>query len=346
MSKIRIGYIGTGSMGSSHVKIFRDHCGDDAQGVALFDPHPPSAEKAKEIIPDAKVFGDADALFASDIDAVCISTPNHTHLDYVTRALDAGKQVFCEKPVAITMEDCRRMIEASQRAKRFVFIGHEFRYSDYFKKIAELVHGGAIGTAQTIWCTECRGPFNEKVNRWIIDGRYSGGAMVDKNGHHFDLMNWWMQSRPTRVVAFGSRKFNHVLNTPDEVIDNATVSYEYENGAVGTLVLSMFAPDRGEDCLKFGIIGDKGLLETQLGDHTITIWPREKGADPIVHTIQADIAGFGSHVGFIEEHTAFIKACRTGKTPPTDVSICADATALSIAAEQSIKESRIIDIKY
>ena len=334
-------------MGTSHVEVFRDHCADDAVGVAVYDPHPPSVEKAKAALPALVVCDCAEDLLDSGIDAVVIATPNCTHLEYTVQALSAGKHVFCEKPVATTVEDCRRMAQLAETSDHVLFIGHEFRHSAYFQKIKRLIDEGALGAPQVVWCHEFRGPFKEKVDRWIIDERRSGGALVDKNGHHFDLMNWWVDSRPRRVSAFGSKRFNNILNTEHEVIDNATVSFEYENGVVGTLVLSMFAPGyRGGDELACGVIGDKGLLETQISRSTITVWPREGEADDKqVYTMESDIAGFGSHVGYIEEHLAFVEACRTGERPLTDVRDCVDATLLAVAAERAIKDRTIVDIE-
>ncbi len=344
---LRIGYIGTGSMGSSHVETIRDHCADQAVGVAAFDPHPPSIEKATALVPALQVHDSAESLLAADIDAVVISTPNVTHLGHTQAALAAGKHVFAEKPVATTVEDCLAMVQLAEQSDRVLFIGHELRYAEYHQKIKDLIDEGVIGTPQMIWCHEFRGPFMEKVDRWIIDERYSGGAMVDKNGHHFDLMNWWIGARPRKVSACGSKKFNHVTGTEHEVLDNASVSFEYDNGVVGALQLCMFAPGyRGGDELKFGIIGDKGLLETQLADSTITVWPRdgEKG-DEQVHQISTESYGFGGHTGFVEEHIAFLEACRTGERPLTDVLACVDATLLAIAAERAIKEQRIVEME-
>jgi predicted dehydrogenase len=344
---MKIGYIGTGSMGSSHVETFRDFCADQATGVGMFDPHAPSAEKAKALVPDMTVYDSAQALLASDIDAVVISTPNFTHLEYTLAALAAGKHVFAEKPVATSVEDCRAMVQAAKDNDRVLFIGHELRYAEYFQKIKDMVDDDIIGTVQIVWCHEYRGPFMEKVNRWIVDGRYSGGAIVDKNGHHFDLMNWWVGSRPKKVSAFGSKKFNTVLDTEDEVLDNASVCYEYENGVVGNLMLSMFAPGwRGGDEVKFGLIGDKGLLETQIANSTITVWPREgEKGDEQIYNISTESHGFGGHTGFVEEHIAFIEACRTGKQPLTDVRECVDATLLAIAAEKAVKQGCVVEVE-
>ena len=343
-TKTKLAYIGSGSMGRSHITTFRDHYGDRAEGVALFDPHGPSIDAAKKLVPDALVFDDTEALLASDVDAIVISTPNYTHADLALAGLAAGKHVFAEKPVATTVADCRRMVDAAERSDHILFIGHELRYSAYFQKVRDLVADGAVGTPQFVWCKEYRGPFMEKVDLWIIDGRRSGGAMVDKNGHHFDLMKWWLDARPTKVAAFGCKKFNNVTNDPDEVIDNAAVSIEFDNGAIGNLNLCMFAPGGGHEGLEMGVIGDGGLLETQLSKDIVNVYPKDKGGE--AHRVYHFAAGKSAgHTGFNEEHEAFLDSVTTGARPLTDVRECADATLLALAAEQSIRENRVVDVE-
>lgn len=184
----------------------------------------------------------------------------------------------------------------------------------------------------------------EKVDRWIIDDRRSGGAMVDKNGHHFDVMKWWLGARPKRVTAFGCKKFNNVTGDPDEVIDNAAVSIEFDNGVVGSLNLCMFAPGGGHEHLKLGVIGDGGLLETQLSKDTVSVYPKDKSGEVnrVYHFAEGKSAG---HSGFVEEHEAFLDSVTKGVRPLSDVRECADATLLAIAAEQSIRENRAVDVE-
>ncbi len=344
--KTRLGYIGVGAMGRSHMGVIRTHFAGEAEGVALFDPHEPSRAAALELLPGAKVYSSAEALIESELDAVVISSPNCTHAEYAVAALAAGRHVFVEKPVATTAEDCCRLVRAADRSRHIVFIGHEMAYSPFCKKTEELLRQGVLGAVQMVWCKEFRPPFLQKVDQWIIDERFSGGAMVDKNCHHFDVMNRWAGSRPKRVAAFGSRRFNKVLGVATEVIDNASVSFEYENGVVGTLQLCMFGPDRDEDCLEMGIIGDKGLMQTQLGQSTITVWPRDchKGFSGDVIELQADPCG--GHAGFIQEHQAFLAAMRNGTRAPSDVRECVYGTLLAIAAEQAIKQGGVVEVPW
>ncbi len=342
--KTRLGYLGVGSMGRVHIDVFARRCAAEAEGIALFDPHEPSRSEALKLLPRARVFDSAQALIESDLDAVVISSPNYTHADYAIAALAAGKHVFAEKPVATTAADCRRMVEAARQSGCILFIAHELPYSAWFLKIRELLERGAIGTPQMVWCQEFRIPFLTKVDQWIIDERLSGGALVEKTCHHFDVMNRWAASRPKRVGAFGSKRFNHVLNIPTEVLDNASVSFEYENGVVGTLQLCMFAPHRGDDNLEMGLIGEEGLLETNC--NRIRVWPRDRAKrQEEVFNLATDDGFGGRHIGLVEEHQAFLAAIRDGTRPPTDVRDSAAGTLLAIAAERAIKQGAVVEVE-
>jgi predicted dehydrogenase len=341
---LRLGFLGTGSMGLSHVQLVRDEF-PDVQLAAVCDTHAPNLAKAIEAAPNAKAYEDPAGLIAADVDAIIISTPGFTHADFTEQCLAAGKHVFAEKPVMTTRDGCHRMLEAAEKhADRVVVINHELRYSKYFQKIKELITAGEVGEVQLVWCKEFRGPFLKKVGDWIQDARYSGGCLVDKNCHHFDLLNWWVGSRPRRVCGFGGNDVVRVVNNDHEVIDHASVSFEYDNGVRGGLLLSMFAPKTGED-LEMGVIGDKGMLQTRIATDAILQWKRgADSAEPIVHRLPARKVGWGSHHGFVEAHDAFFRAVEKGERALTDVRDCTDGTLLAIAAEEAIKSGTVVEV--
>jgi predicted dehydrogenase len=341
---MKIGFLGTGMMGLSHIELIRDEF-PQVELAAICDPHGPYLEKARAAAPAARLCRDANEMCSSDVDAIVISTPGHTHADLTEMCLKAGKHVFAEKPVMTTRAGCRRMVDlASRFENQIVLINHELRYSKFFEKIKDLVAGGEIGEPQLVWCKEFRGPFLKKVNDWIQDSRYSGGCLVDKNCHHFDLMNWWVGSRPKRVCGFGGNDVVHVVKNQYEVIDHASVSFEYENGVRGGLLLCMFSPKTGED-LEMGMIGSEGRLETKMSREEIWHWKRgADSADPIVHHMPSRKVGWHKHHGFVETHAAFFRAIKEGGRPLTDVRDCVGGTLLAIAAEDAIKSGTVVSV--
>lgn len=345
--KLRMGFIGLGAMGSSHLRLFHEDCSRDAIAVAICAGNPDNIARAKKIAPDAELIKNERKLIGADLDAVVISSPNFTHVPLALETLKSGKHLFLEKPVGITPSECSKLLRASQKSDRILMIGHELRYSPYFVKLKKLVDAGAIGRPHMTWCKEFRGPFQPKSRNWIQDRRRSGGCLVDKNCHHFDLMNWWIGDRPRRVVAFGGNAVNRVITGPNQVHDHATVSWEYDNGARGTLHLCLFAHEPPKEDLEMGIVGDAGVLQTNLDRLEILHWQHGKrNGEPRIHKVKAKRGiGWGGHLGFAEMHPAFIKAIRTGRQPLTTVANCIDGTLLAIGAEQSIRTGKITIIK-
>ena len=345
--KVRMGFIGVGAMGYSHLQLFHQECRGQSEAVALCASNPERIQRALEVAPDMALHKKESDLIQSDLDAVVISSPNFTHVPLTLEAMKAGKHVFLEKPVGITAAECRKLLRASQKNDRVLMIGHELRYSAYFAKIKNLIDRGAVGTPHMTWCKEFRGPFQPKSRDWIQDRRKSGGCLVDKNCHHFDLMNWWLDARPKRVSAFGSNAVNRVIPGTNQVHDHATASWEYVNGAKGTLHLSLFAHEPPKETLEMGVVGETGVVQTDLDNLQILHWEngKRKGAPRVIRVKAKRGVGWGGHLGFAEMHPAFIKAVRTGQAPLTSVANTIDGTLLAIAAEESIRKRKIITIQ-
>jgi len=331
-------------MGDWHIRALTQHCSSLFEVTAFCEPHPPFQKRAQKNLPDAVNFDEGAQLAASDlIDAVVISTPNATHKDLVIAALESGKHVFSEKPVATTLDDIDELMRASAASDLIYMIGHELRYGRYYQLVKELIERGEIGEIRSVWCQEFRGPFLKKVDDWMQDERLSGGTITDKNCHHFDLMNWWAGSRPTRVFAIGGKDVVEVIGTDYEIIDNASIVYEYANGVRGTLQLCMFgAPDPGEGDLRMGVIGSKGQMELKVRSRKILVNYRDR-KESLHLTVPDDSEKWPDHDGFVEEHEVFAQAIHSGEAPLTRFKNCADATRIAIAAEMSIKSGSVVE---
>lgn len=344
--KLRIGFIGLGAMGLSHVKAIDRLCRDEVEIAALCGTREANLRAALEIAPSAKTFKDSTPLIHSELDAIFVSTPNFTHAKLAEEILQAGKHLFLEKPCGINRAECLHVLEIANRSDRVLMLGHELRYSPYFQRIKELVDRGEIGKPHMVWTREFRGPFQKKSGDWIQDERLSGGCLVDKNCHHFDLMNWWVGARPQRVSGFGGCALNRVIEGPRQVHDHATVSYEYENGVRGTLQLCMFALDFPSEDLEMGIIGDGGMLVTRISRIEILQWKRGTNQkEPLVHKVNAKHGeGWGNHLGFDEIHEEFVNCILKKREPLTSVRNCIDGTLLAIAAERAIKKGQVVNV--
>jgi myo-inositol 2-dehydrogenase/D-chiro-inositol 1-dehydrogenase len=344
--KLRIGFIGLGAMGLSHARAIHKLCGDKAEITALCGKTDANFLAAKEIAPNSRRFKRPSELIQSPLDAIFVSTPNFTHAKLAEEVLGAGKHLFLEKPCGITRNECYHLLDLANHSDRVFMLGHELRYSPFFQKIKELVDRGEIGNPRMVWTREFRGPFQKKSGDWIQDERLSGGCLVDKNCHHFDLMNWWVGARPQRVSAFGGCAVNRVIEGEYQIHDHATVNFEYENGVRGTLQLCMFALDFPNEDLEMGIIGDAGMLVSRISRIEILQWKHGTNQkEPIVHKINARQGeGWGNHLGFDEIHHEFVSCILEKRQPLTCVRNCIDGTLLAIAAERAIKAGQVVAI--
>jgi predicted dehydrogenase len=379
--KLRIGFLGIGSMGISHVQQWHVKLAARSTCTAICGRNEANLKRALTVAPDAKVFSDEHELIRSPlVDAVAISTPNFTHVPLALETLKAGKHLFLEKPCGITRDECSQLLDAASKTDRVIMIGHELRYSPYFQRIKALVDAGEIGRPRMVWTREFRGPFQPKSQDWIQDARRSGGLLVDKNCHHFDMMNWWCVGKPRRVAAFGRNAVMRVVDPAHQVNDHATVNFEYDNGVLGTLQICLFGRDFPDEELEMGIVGEAGSLQTRIraplpgplpvgrgegdpalagagegnsvaptsSDGTLEILQWKLGTkqkEPIVHRVESKRGeGWGNHLGFDEMHAAFLDAVLDGKRPITTVADCVDATRICIAAEESIKKGSVVEI--
>ncbi|MCK5801832.1 MAG: Gfo/Idh/MocA family oxidoreductase [Lentisphaeria bacterium] len=347
--KIRYGLIGTGAMGRGHIGALA-HI-DDAQIVAMADPHEPSqAEAQKELPEGVVVYEDYREMIAKEeLDAVTVAIPNFRHADIVCDALEAGLHVLGEKPMATTMEDCDRVMKTVAATGKIYQVGLELRYSRLFKKVREIIASGEIGEVRQLWCKEFRGPWGIKVDQWITQKRMSGGTLLEKDCHHFDLFNWFVDKPPIRVCGFGTcdlvhgpERFHGV--TPD-VLDNAQVVIQYEGGAVANLLLCMYC--EGHPGIEVGVIGTQGWLCANHRGANSHLEVKVRGTgetQQIDFTVPSDIRNI-SHSGLVYyEHLDFIECIRAGAQPMNDGRVGWWSTAVCLAAEEAVEKQFVVDV--
>ncbi len=142
-------------------------------------------------------------------DVVIVCTIDCTHADYVCRALEAGADVIVEKPITTTAEALRHVLAAVARTGRTLRVGFNYRYAPRHSRVRELLIAGTIGKVTSVhfeWLLDTvHGA--DYFRRWHREKRNSGGLLVHKAAHHFDLVNWWLGSRPESVAAFGRLAF-------------------------------------------------------------------------------------------------------------------------------------------
>jgi len=159
----------------------------------------------------AACYADYDRMLAEvKPDLVIVVSPEHCHCEHIVKALDAGCDVATEKPLCTTIEAARTIIAAENRNHRKIFMAFNYRHIPLCSKIREMVISGAIGTPVSMdltWYLDYRGHGASYFRRWHRLMRESGGLLITKACHHFDLANWWMNDVPEKVFAYGERRF-------------------------------------------------------------------------------------------------------------------------------------------
>eukprot|EP00850_Spirogloea_muscicola_P007758 SM000040S14770 [mRNA] locus=s40:231936:234720:+ [translate_table: standard] len=212
-------------------------------GSAAEPPPPPPP-------PPAQAFEGHRELLASGLcDAVVVASPNHTHAAVLLDALahPAPHHVLVEKPLCTTVEDCARVVAAAAaRPDVLVQVGLEYRYMPPVARLLAELRAGAAGRVRMVAIREHRFPFLRKVGNWNRFNRNTGGTLVEKCCHFFDLMTLAAGGAlPVRVFASGGQDVNHLDECYDgevpDILDNAYVIVDYANGVRGSLDLCMFA---------------------------------------------------------------------------------------------------------
>ncbi|MEA3550062.1 Gfo/Idh/MocA family oxidoreductase [Pseudarthrobacter sp. C1] len=216
--KARIALIGTGGRSEMYIRAIFDKHADTAELVAFSDVNPGRVEFYQQLIQELGApgpvasFDPADLtafIQANNIDRVIVTTPDYTHADYIVESLRAGADVVVEKPLTIDAEGCRRITQAVHETGRNVVVTFNYRYSPRNSALKEIIQSGVIGKVTSVdfsWVLDTvHGA--DYFRRWHREKKNSGGLLIHKASHHFDLVNWWIDDVPERVFASGGLKF-------------------------------------------------------------------------------------------------------------------------------------------
>lgn len=260
--------IGAGIMGQEHSRITEM----EGRGriTAVYDPNPAGPIAIEKIVkqydPERKlrVYKSLEeAVTDPDTDALLICTPNYTHLEVLRKLVPSGKHILLEKPMATNIKDAMEILQISRDYPAVFQVGLQYRYkANYVEAKNDVLDQHKIGDVKMLFIAERRIPFLDKVGQWNKQSRFSGGTLVEKCCHYFDLFNFFAGSRPRRVISSGSQAVNFkdfsYKGVPSDILDNAFVIVEYESGVRACFNLCMFSPMFFEE---FVVCGDRGQLK-------------------------------------------------------------------------------------
>ena len=337
-----IGIIGCGSRLQGLVNLIPG-IGEEIQITALCDPNPASIEATKkQLAPGAKVYEDYHQLVKDpELDWVFVGSWNCYHRQQVEAAFESGKHVFCEKPLATTLEDCLAMRDAQHKSGCRFVIGFTLRYSPHYRKLKELIESGAVGRIVSM-------EFNEVLHfdhggyihgDWRRLQKNAGSHMLEKCCHDIDLAHWIVGSIPRKVASFGGLDFfkpeniHHVervgpaptgreafsawpypredspFGTNKDIVDNQVVIMEFQSNARAAFHTncSTNLPER-----RMYICGTEGTLRADVLTGKIELTPIGYG----VEVQDIDSGGAGGHGGGDEILGASLADCILKDKPP------------------------------
>ncbi|MBN8216194.1 MAG: Gfo/Idh/MocA family oxidoreductase [Spirochaetes bacterium] len=291
---VRIGIAGCGKIAtSSQIPGFLKS--PNARITALFDTDASRAEALRASkVPEARIFNDFEALIRSgEVDAVTLCTPNFLHHPMTLAALGAGLHVLCEKPMAATLREADEMVAASKRAGRVLQINQSCRYAPVYRRLADLVAQGEIGTVHHIRCMRSGGSSPDvgwsPGATWFVSKQAQGGVLLDIGIHMADIMRH-IVGEVDRVSAIVDTRRPEI-----DVPDNVTALFRFQNGATGVLELSWTFP-AGAGLLE--IYGSAGTLRTGFAAAGIeVIKPGVPKPETRIDTPVDD--GFSSYASFV-----------------------------------------------
>ena len=359
--RFRLVVIGTGTMGQEHMRVAALLGRANIHGI--YDSQPLSMDMAeanfRPLQAEALVrYNDlASACADPAADALLICTPNHTHFEVLQMAMASGKPIFLEKPMATDLQDAAAIVRASDSYSTFNQIGLQYRYKpQYLEAFAEALTQETLGAIKTISISEHRPPFLDKVDQWNKFARLSGGTLVEKCCHYFDLINLLAQGRPQKVYATGGQAVNFLdferNGVRSDIDDHAFVSIDYDNGVRASHTLNMFCPDFSEELI---VVGDAGRLKAteehdihraSSGTATLSLRRGENGVSKSVDlSYPRAIEASGHHGSTYFEHIALMDRLEGKRVNSATPMQGLWAIIVASAAQQSMADAQVVDVE-
>ncbi len=332
MKKLKVGIIGAGRIGQVHAKSITYHI-PQAEIIAISDIFEDGAAKVANELGIPNYYKDYHKILENpEIDAVLICSSTDTHADIACEAAAAGKHIFCEKPVDLTVAKIKKVIEAVDKAGVKLQIGFNRRYDHNFAQIKQLEENGKIGKLQTIKITS-RDPEPPSIEYVKV----SGGIFLDMTVHDFDMARF-IGGEVEEVYANATVMVDPAIGEVGDV-DTALVTLKFKNGAVGVIDNCRKAAYGYDQRLE--VFGSKGQATAGNDTPTNVLFIDENGNvsdKPLYFFLERYMQSF------TDEMTQFIDCVLNDKPTQTTVYDGLEALRLGLAAKKSVAEHRPVKL--
>ena len=346
-SRTGIALVGFGAWGRHHAQSIASLPELELRAIACASES--SAAAAKAAYPSAIIVRDwTQAIARDDVSVVDVAAPNHLHADIAIAALRAGKHVLLEKPMATTIADCDRLLDAERETGRLVSIGHELRQSAQWARVKSLIDAGTIGDPLYLNINLFRNFYRSGAEGWRYDRARVGSWLLEEAVHYFDLALWYCERHgdPISLRAWGNQR----AGRDDGMYDNVSVVLRYASGAYVTFNQSVAG---FEHHLSVDIAGMDGAIRTHWSgamdrddnaSYELRVQPRGFPFDRGVRECERiGIAKSGEVYELTEQIRRAVAAFREGRALVT-AQESRMRVAICIEAERSIVEDREIEL--
>lgn len=332
MKKLNVGIIGAGRIGQVHAKSITYHI-PQAKIVAVSDIYYEGAKKVAESLGIPNAYEDYHEILNNpEIDAVLICSSTDTHADIAVEAAEAGKHIFCEKPVDLTVAKIKKVIAAVEKAGVKLQIGFNRRYDHNFAEIKRLANDGKLGKLQTIKITS-RDPEPPSIDYVKV----SGGIFLDMTVHDFDMARF-IGGEVEEVYANAAVTVDEAIGEAGDV-DTALIALKFKNGAIGVIDNCRKACYGYDQRLE--VFGTGGQASAANDTPTNVSYINENGNmtdKPLYFFLERYMQSF------TDEMTEFINAVQDDEPTKTTVNDGLEALRLGLAAKLSVKEHRPVKL--
>lgn len=326
--------IGLGRMGQLYAQALTSQV-PGAALVAVADLDPDLRAQTAARYPVRHVLPDGlEACRLPDVDAVLVAAPTSAHHDLVVAAAQAGKAIFCEKPLALTLPENHSAIQAVARAGVPLQVGLMRRFDVAYRRAKDLIDAGKIGRPVTLKSI-ARDPFCPRVE--FADPAKSGGLVVDMGIHDFDVARWLMGDEVTRVSAEGTLQVCETLGSVGD-IDNAVVNLRFSRGGIGNVELSRNA-FYGYD-IRTEILGSEGGINIGSYQQTPVLLLTREGAQHDILTYIMERFG----PAYVAQLRHFVECVREGRAPAVTGADALAALEIGVAATRSHQLGRPVEL--
>lgn len=366
---LRIGVAGLGLRGD--LPTHAHHPGAGAAVVACADPRPSADERARQWYgARVRIHRNHRQLLHEDLDAVFLCTPDDTHETLALDFLEAGVAVFVEKPLAISVQGCDRILAAARTHGTRLYVGHNMRHMPVIRTMREIIQRGDIGEVKAVWCRHFVGEGGDFYFKdWHAERARTTSLLLQKGAHDLDVIHWLAGGYSRQVTAMGgltvygdlpraepgTQRDSYMpdwrgtvwpptaqtgLHPTIDVEDLSMLLARLDNGVHISYQQCHYTPDYWRN---YTVIGSEGRLEN-FGDHgdtaEVRVWNRRRSgyradADQ-VHTVASEDTGHGgSDPELVAE---FLRFVREGGRTDTSPVAAREAVAAGCAATTSLRE--------